>query len=596
MKQTPKFLWDVGYLREQREVLGDKCIFLCLSPLSFKLLADMSRMLLWATRYSSEDVPDLGRVAYRELNTMCDIKQLITDTVGGEYDSRFESVINMLKELEEMNVTQTVTVTGCGSGGGTATSETISNGGDFPIVDTEDTGEVGEYSTETMEYADVDKCRAANYLAVKVVSTLRFLANMGAGAATVAGIVTLIVTAVAWLTPIPGDEVLSTSALMYYAFIFANGLRTGSFALGVFDDLALILESDLKGFVCSLYDWDTAEELGGTLAQEIESGLSDLVDNTGLEGEGAATVKKILDWLLGSSVINFFVENVETIVPSEFVASYSCRCGASGGSCPSSNIVLAGIGTLPGGDLSGTTQGFASEFDSGEGVHVVKLEMAQNYCIEVESGQYTPTVHLSACIDGVMQLSDGCARRVVAVSASPFALSVEFLGISEGCDCESFDCLVPEGIIVPGKIDEVVRQQPDCVNYTVDSVTMTGNRLTAEFSVGHSPCWADGFTLTFLPLVDVPVGYKVSAYLLKDVTLDGRLGAGFEGQELSDVPRDYYDTSQWDWRSCLEADGYLKLASDTFGEYDFMVARRSEDEGFDSYLLTMEIKVILSEI
>ncbi len=77
----PKFYWDGAYLSELEKELGDRCIFLCLSPVSFRILTDMTAMLLWPTRYKEGEVPDVGRIAHQELNVPCltDFYQLLDD-------------------------------------------------------------------------------------------------------------------------------------------------------------------------------------------------------------------------------------------------------------------------------------------------------------------------------------------------------------------------------------------------------------------------------------------------------------------------------------------------------------------------------------
>lgn len=76
MSTDPKFLWDVGYLENLKTELGDKRVLLCLSPLSFRLLANMSNMLTWPTRFGlsrGEPIPNFIQDCYGELNNPQDI-------------------------------------------------------------------------------------------------------------------------------------------------------------------------------------------------------------------------------------------------------------------------------------------------------------------------------------------------------------------------------------------------------------------------------------------------------------------------------------------------------------------------------------------
>ncbi len=77
-RRRPKFFWSDEYLQELSLQLGGECKILCLSPVSFRLLADMTAMLLWPTRYEEGEVSEFGRIAYQELNVPCNFTDLVT--------------------------------------------------------------------------------------------------------------------------------------------------------------------------------------------------------------------------------------------------------------------------------------------------------------------------------------------------------------------------------------------------------------------------------------------------------------------------------------------------------------------------------------
>lgn len=74
MPVRPKFIWSHEYLNKLNDELGDECIVLCLSPVSFRMLIDMTAMLLWPTRYEDlphDEISSYGKIAYQELNVPC---------------------------------------------------------------------------------------------------------------------------------------------------------------------------------------------------------------------------------------------------------------------------------------------------------------------------------------------------------------------------------------------------------------------------------------------------------------------------------------------------------------------------------------------
>ena len=442
--QRPKFLWNNAYLEKLAIELGDECIFLCLSPVSFRMLADMSKMLLWATRYEEGAVAELGKTAYRELNVPCltDFYSLLDELNNKDWlQSQFDDLGSRMTELEDMDVIVNQTVNGgCGCGcDGESTSTTQTTSGGI-IIDPDDTGITPPYDTEPAAIVDSVRCRAANYLAVSFVSALRRLEQMGDEAGALVVLVGVIALAVTALSPILGDEVIAWSAFVRWAYKAIRLRSATGFSSAYFRVLADNIENDFHSFVCAVYTWDTAEELGAAFILWINARVDELQAQVNIPTETALLYKEFINAVYGAEAINWFVENIASVAPADFVPQYDCLCGATGDTCPTQNIVLAGLGNFPAGDLTGTTQGFASEFNSQTGYHEIIFELDANYCVTIENGAYTPSEAHEKCSDGVMVASDGsCIRRFVARSGDAFGTAVTFDEQTLDCSCLTMD-------------------------------------------------------------------------------------------------------------------------------------------------------------
>ncbi len=437
--QRPKFLWNNAYLEKLAVELGDECIFLCLSPVSFRMLTDMTKMLLWATRYEEGAVSELGITAYRELNVPCleDFYSRLDAIELNNSDwlkSQFDDLGSRMTELEDMNVTQTVNV-GCGCDG-VATSSSTTNTIDGFTIDPEDTGIVPPYMTDIVNIVDSLQCRSANYLADRILFMLRTMEQLGSGSSTVISIILILVVVVAAISPLLGDEVIAFSALAMWARQLVIMRESTEFLERYFRTLANIIQDDMESLTCALYNWDTAEELGSSLESWLDARIDELQQWEGVPDEVIALLKPFVHMVIGPEMINWFVENVETVVPADFIPQYDCLCGATGDSCPDANLHLSAYGEIPAGDLTGTTQGFASTFNSTTGYYEIIFELAENYCVTIDNATYTPEEMHEVCSSGVMVPSDGsCIRRFAARSGSPFGTAVTFLSQSVDCDC-----------------------------------------------------------------------------------------------------------------------------------------------------------------
>lgn len=514
--QRPKFLWNNAYLEKLAIELGDECIFLCLSPVSFRMLTDMTKMLLWATRYEEGAVSELGKIAYTELNVPCleDFYSRLDAIELNNSDwlqSQFDDLGSRMTELEEMDVIVNQTVNSCGCGCDDGTTTTTTNTVDGITIDPEDTGITPPYDTEIVTAVDSVRCRAANYLAVSVVTILRRLENMGDEAGALVVLVGVIALAVTALSPVIGDEVIAWSAFVRWAYKAIRLRSATGFTSIFFRELADKIEDDLQGFTCALYTWDTAEDLGAKLISWVSAGVDELQAVANLPSETVLLYKDFLNAVYGPEMINWFVENIATVAPADFVPQYDCLCGATGDTCPDINIVLNAVGNIPDGDLTGTTQGFASQFNSTMGWHEIIFELAANYCVTIENGAYTPEEMHETCSDGVMVASDGsCIRRFVARSQSPFATAVTFNEQAADCNCApsvacGFDWIKPISF---------VEIEDGYVSYT----DLGGGSYGFEL-------YAEGDTVASSPREEVTFvfGQEILGYLafITDLVIDG---------------------------------------------------------------------------
>ena len=360
----------------------------------------------------------------------------ITDDEMSEILDKLNDVISRLTEIEDMNITVTQTNSGCCCDGtDTGSTSQVSN----MVIDPNDDGIIPPYDTDPVDVINITKCRAANYLARMVTETIRALAGrLGGGMLLILGIAEVLIAILSWIDLIPGDEVVGSVigllGLITIAQAIARMAGTTVFTWGVLDELAERLESPdiASGFVCALYNFNNASELGAALSSFLQSQVNQLDTDSFVKD----AMIDVFDLLFDARIINWYVQNIGSIVPADFVAPYGCLCGATGDSCPTQNIVLAGLGNFPAGDLTGTTQGFASEFNSQTGYHEIIFELSTNYCVTIDNGSYTPTETHEKCAAGVMVSSDGsCIRRFVARSLSPFATAVEFKSQTIDCVC-----------------------------------------------------------------------------------------------------------------------------------------------------------------
>jgi hypothetical protein len=229
------------------------------------------------------------------------------------------------QELKKMSIVINNN-TGCGCGCDQTTI--IDNDGDAPIqIRPDDSGVNPPYSQEPVVTTDSNRCRAANYLADRAAFMMRSIGQFGDGANTVAAIVALLGTIITWLSPIPGDEIIATSALVVIAYQIVNALRSAEdFGFQRFEDLADDIENNMQELVCLLVDYGDASALGNSLQAWINDKIDDIASETGMSFATSSAMKAVVNGLLGSGAINKFVDSIGTVVPASFVPRYDCGC------------------------------------------------------------------------------------------------------------------------------------------------------------------------------------------------------------------------------------------------------------------------------
>lgn len=339
-----------------------------------------------------------------------------------EITELLNTIISRIEGLENMNITVTQNAgCGCCGDGGGGSSQTTTGG---VIINETETGTAPEYNTEPVEIVDTAKCRAANYLAFQVAAMVRSISQIS-GNPTLNAILSVLTSIVVW---IGGISALGASSLIVVGTQIAS-LLSGEGSK--FQELADDIDNNMQSLVCALYNWNNSAELGNALLVWLYYRIDGI-----LVSDPATTIamRAVVSNLFGSALINVFTSTIETVIPADFVPAYSCTCGATGDSCPTNRLVVAGAGNFPDGDIAGTIQGFSSQFNSNTGYHELIVELEENYCVSIDYGQYAPDEAHEVCSDGVMVASSGsCVRRIRCSSLQPFAAAVEFVSLSPDC-------------------------------------------------------------------------------------------------------------------------------------------------------------------
>ena len=378
---------------------------------------------------------DANELTIDGLSTPCGDYPLTDDEMSDILD-KLDEISERLKELEDMDVIVNQTVNGCGCGCDGDTPDTTTTTVTIPGIDPTDTGISPPYDDTVYAVVDSVKCRTANWLVDSTIYVIRGWANIGAAEMVVVSLASALIGLFAIFNGVPADGIAWGMVIYFIAVTIIEISQLDDFQLDDLDVLAAEIESMREEFVCAMYGWTTANELSSALLGFLNSRVDETATAVGWSPETIDKIKNVFSKIFGSELSNYVVQNVDRIVPSDFVEQHDCICGATGDYCPDHNLVLEGFGSLPDGDLTETTQGFASQFNSTNGYHQVIFEVAANYCVSIDYGEYSPAEMHEVCSDGNMVSADGyCIRRFVARSSAPFGATVTFNLISADCTC-----------------------------------------------------------------------------------------------------------------------------------------------------------------
>lgn len=238
MKISPKFMFDGEKLAENRALRGDTCYALFLSPNAYYAIAVMSEMLLWATRWTDDELPEEAGILYKELNQMpCDI-QVLGQTIG-------EAVSNSV----------TVNCSGgggcsCGGGGagtiypdGTVAVPPLSTPEDYPPEWVDDT-------TGVVWGVDVDpeKCE----MAYQIWAFYRMCFSLMAVAGGQLLVLAVVVAALLALWPAAFAAAVGTGAAAYVALLVVSNIDTFNVILEQLDGLLAWIDENKDGHICAI--------------------------------------------------------------------------------------------------------------------------------------------------------------------------------------------------------------------------------------------------------------------------------------------------------------------------------------------------------
>ena len=194
-------------------------------------------------------------------------------------------------------------------------------------IDPDDTLLDEDFDDTEIDVTDIRACRAANYFAEESVIMLRKMGGFGDGASTVGFIVDLLITIFAWLSPVPGDELIATSRLFQVAVKVAAQIQIVDFiVMQRFEDMANYAEANAQELVCKLYGFTSAADLNARFESFVDDMYADLQGILGFSEAAEIATRSIVGDVIGPIVINRFVANLETVVPDDYTPRYLCNC------------------------------------------------------------------------------------------------------------------------------------------------------------------------------------------------------------------------------------------------------------------------------
>ena len=252
MAPIPKFLWDVEYLQALESELQEAGLrILCLSPVSFRLAADMSEMLLWPSRFGLnryEDVPELADIAYQEVNNPMSCTDLL------------EAIASIQPSV---TVENDISCGGCGGGGVYCVDEN----GDViitPQIPIDEIAPPPGYDSwpidpviddppadfETWSEFDENACLAANYIHYHVIGMTAVLESVIDVAATIAALIVLVLPLLpaGFLAAIGGITLLEVLQALVEIVVSEQ-------ASDILLDFIDWLEDEKESIVCKIYKY-----------------------------------------------------------------------------------------------------------------------------------------------------------------------------------------------------------------------------------------------------------------------------------------------------------------------------------------------------
>lgn len=242
-----------------------------------------------------------------------------------------QNEISQLSEEDMQIINNIHSGCGCGCGCGCESDEDTTDIPNDPIViDPEDPLEEESLDDTEIDVTDVRMCRAANYFAEKSAYMLRKMVDFREGIGVIGTIVRVLVTIAAWLSPLPGDEVIATSVWLFIAWRISSGIQTLEDGTDfIFDDFAMMaeyLERNGQEFVCKLYGFSSASDLSGRFESFIDGMVEELTASQGWSSATSTVIKSIIGDVVGPPLINRFVNGLADIVPDDYISRYPCNC------------------------------------------------------------------------------------------------------------------------------------------------------------------------------------------------------------------------------------------------------------------------------
>jgi len=302
----PKFVWCEDELNALDEEIV-KRVFLCLSPSSARVVTNMSKMLLWPSRWLSGRVSETAKKIYYELNRWYSGDELIRGN------------------CEDMSIT--INVNGCCEDGGAGVCKPLTAGdGGGMLVDDGGGRRVlvpQRFASEPVALVDGD-CSVGYALweyGEKLIDMVSTLSSVGWSVA-IAATVAVAILSEAWII-----------------MLISTGISASSMAIAL-SRLVSSVEVHATDYWQQNKD-DIICTLSGKMLLSAQDAANYFVDQVqeSLDIDSGASVA-ILEFLSGSGVKEILQQHGDglVIVPENMPANYDC-CAEAAVVCPSALVV-----------------------------------------------------------------------------------------------------------------------------------------------------------------------------------------------------------------------------------------------------------------